>query len=151
MATITLMAPVYVPPDGPTDALICGIGESPWTYEKTAGRPFAGPSGNLLNGILMQAGLQRHLINVHNVWPIYDGRKPAALTVEERSHWITKLHEYIASLPAVRVLVPMGNLACYALLGKGGDIKGIPQNKKVGIMSLRGGIYPYTDLNGAHS
>jgi len=138
----------YIHPDGPLDSTIIGIGESPWTSENAAGKPFAGPSGNLLNGWLMQTGLSRSRLLVNNVWPIYDGRKPSTLSIEERTHWITQLHKWIATLPNPRVLVPMGNLACYALLGKGGDIKGIPENKKVGITSLRGGIYPFTDLNG---
>src|SRR5574343_1939626 len=139
----------YVPPDGPWGATIVALGESPWTAENAIGKPFQGPSGNLLNSLLMQAGLSRSHLLVHNWWPIYNGRKPAALTVPEREYWCDQLRAWLSGLPNVRVIVPMGNFACYALTGRGGEeIKGIPQDRKIGIDTLRGSMYDWTDSNG---
>src|SRR5574343_2053141 len=99
----------YVQHNGPWNARIVALGESPWTSQNAIGKPLHGPSGNQLNSMLMQAGLSRSHLLVHNFWPYYNGSKPAALTVPEREYWCAQLRSWLSGLPNVRVVVPMGN------------------------------------------
>lgn len=48
-----------VPPHGPLDPDIVVVGEGPGMQEERQQKPFVGPSGGLLNGILQQAGFER--------------------------------------------------------------------------------------------
>lgn len=52
--------------DGPTDAPIVIIGEAPGAEEETAGRPFIGPSGSMLDSWLASAGIVRDRVRVMN-------------------------------------------------------------------------------------
>lgn len=52
--------------EGPTDAPIVVIGEAPGAEEETAGRPFVGPSGQMLDSWLASAGLLRDRLRVMN-------------------------------------------------------------------------------------
>jgi uracil-DNA glycosylase family 4 len=56
-----------VPGIGPRDAKIIIIGEAPGATEEQLGLPFAGGSGQLLNAILAQAGINRHECYITNV------------------------------------------------------------------------------------
>ena len=53
--------------EGPADARIVLIGEQPGDLEDTAGRPFVGPAGQLLDRALVDAGLDRERVFVTNV------------------------------------------------------------------------------------
>ncbi len=56
-----------VPGEGPEDAEIMFIGEGPGFYEDQQGRPFVGPSGNLLEKFLSMIGLSREQVYIANV------------------------------------------------------------------------------------
>jgi DNA polymerase len=56
-----------VPHIGPEDADIFIVGEAPGNHEDVALQPFVGPSGDLLNLALEQAGLDRESIRIGNV------------------------------------------------------------------------------------
>ena len=60
----------YVPPEGPLNAKIAVVGEAPGAHEEAQGRPFVGPSGNLLNAMLDQVGIARSEIYVTNIMKI---------------------------------------------------------------------------------
>lgn len=57
----------YVPGTGPLGAKIAFIGESPGEQEEMQGQPFVGPSGNLLNEILSDLGINRSDVYITNV------------------------------------------------------------------------------------
>lgn len=69
-----------VPGEGPLDADIMFIGEAPGHDEDLAGRPFVGPSGNLLGEWLDAVGLRRELVYITNVLKYRppNNRKPTA-------------------------------------------------------------------------
>lgn len=56
-----------VPGEGPEDAAIMFIGEGPGAREDEQGRPFVGPAGQLLNQLLLQAGLRRPDVFITNI------------------------------------------------------------------------------------
>ncbi len=56
-----------VPGEGPPKAEIMFIGEAPGFYEDQQGRPFVGASGNFLNELLKQIGLERKDVFITNV------------------------------------------------------------------------------------
>jgi uracil-DNA glycosylase len=53
-----------VPGEGPVGAEVFFIGEAPGAQEDRLGRPFVGPSGRLLNGLLETAGLKREEVYI---------------------------------------------------------------------------------------
>jgi uracil-DNA glycosylase family 4 len=56
-----------VPGEGPLDARIMFIGEGPGVQEDRQGRPFVGPSGQLLEQLLAEIGLTREDVVILNV------------------------------------------------------------------------------------
>ncbi|MBM7842127.1 uracil-DNA glycosylase [Herpetosiphon giganteus] len=56
-----------VPGEGPADAEILLIGEGPGQREDALGRPFVGPSGDLLEQWLAEIGLAREQVFIANV------------------------------------------------------------------------------------
>ncbi len=58
---------IAVPPEGPRDAKIAIVGEAPGQVELKQGRPFVGPSGQLLNKVLSRSGIRRSSCYITNV------------------------------------------------------------------------------------
>lgn len=56
-----------VPGEGPANATVMLIGEGPGFHEDRQGRPFVGPSGNLLEQMLAGIGLSRQQVYITNV------------------------------------------------------------------------------------
>ncbi|GAF97198.1 unnamed protein product, partial [marine sediment metagenome] len=124
------------------------------------GGPFKGASGNLLNSWLRQVGLEREYMRVDNIYPFMPPGYAAKGAIErvgaaELAEWMEKVHDKIAEMPNLRVIVPMGNYATFALTGKG-KVRAAVRNhfrwedsavsiadKKAGITSLRGSVYHY--------
>jgi DNA polymerase len=52
--------------EGPTHAKIFFIGEQPGDQEDLAGKPFVGPAGKLLDGVLEEVGIERSDVYVTN-------------------------------------------------------------------------------------
>ena len=150
----------FVPSEGPLDARVIILGESPWINEAVSQRPFAGASGNLLRRFWTELGMcrsQMRLMNLHQWRP--PTREITSLPASVIIQAIEGVHERIARLTDPCVIIPMGNYATYALTGKGkvrADIRShfgasvgtTEAEKKAGISQLRGSIYPYRDLNG---
>lgn len=127
----------FVPDQGSKSARLVLIGEAPGAHEEAQGRPFVGPSGQVLQRWWGEHKLQRTDFYVTNVYPY----RPAGNVIEsvpahELAPWIGELHDRIAALTDPWVLVPTGNTALAALTGKRG------------ILKHRGSIYGYTDRNG---
>lgn len=136
---------VAVPAEIPPDADCLAVGEAPGKNEDLLRRPFIGASGQLLRGIAAQAGLKPAYCNVLP-WHPKDNKLPefcvkrqefAAL---EPPDWLTVLpaiqpgwflHPDLA-IPAIqmlkdtieqvkpKVILALGNTACWALLGETG-------------------------------
>lgn len=73
-AKIAVLQPVafgrrLVPAHGPLDAPMAVVGEAPGAEEDREGRPFVGPSGQLLQALFAQAGLPWDMCYVTNVLP----------------------------------------------------------------------------------
>lgn len=123
--------------DGPISAKIVLIGEALGEAEDRTGSPFVGPAGWRLNEWLADAGLRRQDCYVTNVVL----RRPIANKVEtvpadELAAWTEALHGRIAALDDPWIVVPLGDVAVRALLGKGGSTES------------RGFIHAYQDRRG---
>ena len=120
--------------EGPLDAKLMLVGEQPGDVEDLDGRPFVGPAGRLLDGMLEEAGVDRSQTYVTNAVKHFKfeprGKrrihsKPDAGEIEACNFWLQ--HE----LDLVRspVTVALGATAARALLGKAvtiGKLRGSP-------------------------
>ena len=120
-------------------------------------RPFVGASGNLLKRMwadpsitaLVPTPIRREDVYIDNFCPwLPESRHIESLSEQEMIECRNALLERLARLSSPVVIVPTGNYACWALVGKG-NVKGVklPKMDKVGITSLRGSIYAL-QLNG---
>jgi DNA polymerase len=109
--------------EGPSRAKIMLVGEQPGDAEDTAGHPFVGPAGRLLDRALEEAGIDRREVYLTNVvkhfkWEPRGKRrihaKPNASEVGACRPWL----ETEIALVKPRVLVCLGATAAQALLGK---------------------------------
>jgi uracil-DNA glycosylase len=110
--------------EGPRTADVMLVGEQPGDQEDRQGHPFVGPSGQLLDAALEEAGIDRTRVYVTNSVKhfkfvvIERGRrlhkKPSTAEVRACNPW---LREEIRLLKP-RVVVALGATAAQALLGK---------------------------------
>ena len=110
--------------EGPGTADVMLVGEQPGDQEDRQGHPFVGPSGQLLDAGLKEAGIDRSRVYVTNSVKhfkfvvIERGRrlhkKPSATEVRACNPW---LQEEIR-LVKPRIVVALGATAAQALLGK---------------------------------
>ena len=110
--------------EGPLQAIVMLVGETPGDQEDRQGRPFVGPAGQLLDHCLADAGIDRRRSYVSNVvkhfkW-VSRGKKrlhakPGSLEIHACRPWLD------AEIALVRpqVLVCLGATAAQALLGAG--------------------------------
>lgn len=105
----------YVPPEGPKDAEIALVGESPGKEEAEAGRPFVGAAGQRLMKILEKLGKKREEVYLTNAVKCYvaSGRIKTAMVIACRP-W---LQRELAMLKPKRVIA-LGNVALLALGGR---------------------------------
>jgi DNA polymerase len=107
---------------GPKRARIMLVGEQPGDQEDLAGAPFVGPAGQLLDGVLGEAGLDRRKVYLTNAvkhfkWEPRGKRRlhktPAQREIEACGYWLDK------ELAQVRpdVIVALGSTALKAVLG----------------------------------
>src|SRR3954469_8287600 len=110
--------------EGPRSADVMLVGEQPGDQEDRQGHPFVGPSGQLLDAALEEAGIDRNRVYVTNSVKhfkfvvIERGRrlhkKPSAGEVRACNPWL----EEEIRLVKPRVIVALGATAAQALLGK---------------------------------
>ena len=108
--------------EGPGKAEVMLVGEQPGDAEDTAGHPFVGPAGKLLDKALAEAGIDRGVVYVTNVvkhfkWEPRGKRrihaKPNAAEIGACRPWL----EAEIALVKPRVLLCLGATAAQALLG----------------------------------
>ncbi len=107
--------------EGPRNASIMLVGEQPGDTEDLAGRPFVGPAGRLLRGIMAEAGLKADAVYItnsvkHFSWEPRGNRRihktPAQREIAACAQWLD------AEIAAVRprLLVALGAVALRALM-----------------------------------
>jgi len=113
-----------VPGSGDPNAKICIIGEAPGSEEDRLLKPFAGPSGTVLDSCLHAAGLTRqdcYITNAIKVRPrnndieyFYNARTGAFTSAG--TEWISALRDELSAVHS-NVLVPLGSLSMAAITG----------------------------------
>ena len=116
--------------EGNPDSSLVIVGEAPTKFEMKLGRPLIGPSGDVLNDCLHQAGIARKQAFVINLWPmqVQKDKKGTIWFQGERlwhSRGLTELglelaQDTIEELKASKanVVMPMGAPALEACYGK---------------------------------
>lgn len=126
---------------GPHDAKIIIVGEAPGKDEEEYGKPFCGPSGRLLDSMLLEAGIRRNDCYVTNVVkyrpPLNNLRRLGEIghSIEEG---IPQLWQEIGEINP-HVILALGNLSLKILTGKGSGFSGI--------LKYRGSILPSSQLD----
>ncbi len=147
--------------EGPMDAKILFLAEAPGQTEMQLNRPLCGQSGQRWNTWLMFTGIHRVECRIENFYPDRPKKNDISSIPTDDLIWcINHLHNRVATMPNLRVIVPMGNYALFALLQKGKVKAGLRNaykytqynitdaEKKAGITQMRGSLYPFQDLNG---
>jgi DNA polymerase len=113
--------------DGNPAARVMVVGEAPGQEEDVQGLPFVGPAGQLLDRMFEAIGMERanpdaeRALYITNVlpWRPPGNREPSP---EEAAMMLPFLRRHV-ELVDPEVLVPMGNHACQALLGRKGIMR----------------------------
>jgi DNA polymerase-1 len=105
----------WVPGYGPEQADVVIIGEAPGANEVSRGRPFVGKSGELLDKVLKELGVDRSKIYITNsvMCRPPDNRTPSTGEIKACNDRL--LQEVAARKP--RLIIPMGAVPYKALLG----------------------------------
>jgi len=101
-------------PDGEPTARFVIIGEAPGREELSSNRPFIGKSGQLLNGALERAGIDRAEVYVTNALRCQPDESPPSLTAVEACR--ERLCEEVLAHPRT-VILALGNSAARSFLG----------------------------------
>lgn len=137
---------ILVPDECRPDAKLIVVGEAPWRSEAEKGYPFAGWSGLKLKELWASVGITREEVSILNVYQY--PRKPETVKPETMREWVAHLHKRLAIQTDPYVIVPMGNLALWALTGKGYPPWDKPKKdefQRAGIAKLRGSVLEYRD------
>jgi DNA polymerase len=109
--------------EGRAEATVMFVGEQPGDQEDRAGRPFVGPSGKMLDGVLQKVGIDRGEVYVTNAvkhfkWEPRGKRrlhvKPGAREVGACKPWLKAEVEVLRPL----IIVALGATAAQGMMGK---------------------------------
>lgn len=105
-----------VPGEGPADAELLFVGEGPGFHEDRQGRPFVGPSGELLDDLLSGVGLGRDRVFITNVVKCRPqpppNRDPAPGEIAACAPYLDRQVALIDPL----VIVPLGRFSLHRFL-----------------------------------
>ena len=109
--------------EGAASATVMLVGEQPGDQEDTAGVPFVGPAGKVLDRALAEAGIDRRTAYVTNAVKHFKWKARGTRRIHDKPTWTeqTACRPWLeAELAAVRpqALVLMGATAAQSLLGK---------------------------------
>lgn len=109
--------------EGPEKAALVLVGEQPGDEEDCQGRPFVGPAGQILNGALQAAGLDRSTIYVTNAVKAFrfEERGKRRIHATPKSVHISSCRPWLqAEMRAVqpRAIVCLGAAAAQSVLGR---------------------------------
>ncbi len=98
-----------VPGEGNPESDILFLGEGPGRQEDATGRPFVGPAGKVLNGVLRELRLRRSDVFITNLVRHRPpgNRVPIPSEIESCSHWLDE--ELVVVRP--QLIVCLGNTA----------------------------------------
>lgn len=96
--------------DGPLEAEILVIGESPGGTEEDEGAPFVGASGQIVNTAIRKGGESRDTVRVENVYQC-KARWPSAKAKQAAKLCGGTLSQTIAAMPNLRTIVVLGEPA----------------------------------------
>ena len=103
--------------EGPKDAPICFVAEAPTSVEMMRGRPLVGPTGQVFDECLLKADLLRHSCHLANVSRERIASGEVLINSPEGRKWRDDLKGRLQDVSS-NVLIPMGNLALWALTGE---------------------------------
>ena len=112
----------YIGGEGPSDAQLVAVGEAPGGDEDRLGRPFVGPSGQMVDNLLKVGGFDRrrtYVTNVVKIRPPGNRIKDLPLLGKTIEDFLPQLHEEINQIKPNCILA-FGNTALQALTGKKG-------------------------------
>lgn len=139
-----------VPPEGPPDAELLLVGESPAQKELEQGRPFVGRAGKVLDSLLVGAGIDRSAARVLNAVPCQAPGNDFRRHDEADLAWGLELlrRELEASVAAgAKLVVPLGENPLAAVAGpelprppRWGETDGPNERSRIG--AWRGSLIP---------
>jgi DNA polymerase len=102
--------------DGDASCEIMLVGEAPGKDEDIEGIPFVGRAGELLNTILERVGIPRSIIYIANVIKCRppENRTPTTSEMNTCKHFLFTQIQLVNP----KLIVAMGNPACYVLMGR---------------------------------
>lgn len=109
--------------EGPTDARLMLVGESPGRTEDAQGRPFVGDAGRLLEHVLVDAGLSREDVYITNAvkhirWSGGDGsgtpKAPGVAHIQACRPWLDAEMQMVTP----QRIVTLGTRAARSVLGE---------------------------------
>ena len=114
------------------------IGEAPGAEEDRQGKPFVGPSGQLLDKMLASIELDRNKVLISNTvfWRPPGNRTPTPLEVSSCLPFI----ERVIELTKPKIIIPLGGPAAKSLL-----------KQNAGIGKLRGRWFEYSSQKMDHT
>lgn len=148
-----------VPADGPLESRLLIVGEAPGPVEEQVGKPFRGPSGDMLTRWLRSIGVSRWDVRCDNVLHFRPpGNKIEAAGTQAICEGMTALRRRTHDMPNLRCIVTLGNYATYCFTGRGKVMDAVSHNidppagqgyvhaaeRQAGITVLRGSRYLYT-------
>ena len=109
--------------EGAAKAEVMFVGEQPGDQEDTAGRPFVGPAGKLLDRALEEAGIDRSQVYVTNAVKHFKWQARGKRRIHQKPNWseIAACRPWLDAELAVvkpRVLVALGATAAQTLFGR---------------------------------
>lgn len=133
--------------DGDADAAIAIVGEAPGEQECRLRTPLVGGSGKFLWDALRRFGLQRRQCYVTNVIKrqlVSEGERKEKVPANELAHWHGLLEWELNTLPNVKYVLILGNMALEALSGRSGV-----EDWRGSVLPINGRTYVVT-VNPAH-
>jgi DNA polymerase len=118
-----------VPGQAPPGADVLLVGEAPGAQEDETGVPFVGRSGQLLDGLLTDAGLRRDRVAVANVLKCRPpaNRKPRRAEVTRCRPWLDRQVDLVDPV----VVVALGGTAAEWFVGPGARIAALREQGRV--------------------
>ncbi|MCX7988515.1 MAG: uracil-DNA glycosylase [Thermodesulfovibrio sp.] len=124
--------------EGNANAKLMFIGEAPGVDEDRQGRPFVGEAGNLLTSLIEKMGFKRQEVYITNTVKCHPpgNRDPLEEEVSLCFDYLKREIEIISP----KVIITLGKVATYTLMGMKGKIKDIAISK------IRGNVFLYKNI-----
>lgn len=124
--------------EGNLKAKLMFVGEAPGVDEDLQGKPFVGEAGKLLSSLIDKMGFKREDVYITNTVKCHPpgNREPLEEEISLCFYYLKREIELISP----EVIMSLGRIATYALMGMKGKIKDIQISK------LRGNVFYYNNI-----